>query len=294
MAPQFPQVLALVSLDERDAGVVSAVRALCAAGACERVYVLHVLERGRRLGLPGGLLGAASDRPPRPEALERLVADLDAELPKIEVVGMHTVGRAVEEVARLNEREGCDLVIIGRDAAQAGSGWGEHGLRILRLADAPVLVVPHGSRLALGRALVGMDLSEDAGDALRVTAGLAREVVPLAVVDRAGEGLDDDAYGGLCRALQERYLALARDRLGRQDVPALRIDDSSSPADALLAASTEPGTDLLVIGSRGLTPLAAVLLGSTAERLGGRCAGPLLVWRTKGRQKGVFQALFRR
>jgi nucleotide-binding universal stress UspA family protein len=48
-----------------------------------------------------------------------------------------------------------------------------------------------------------------------------------------------------------------------------------------------------VVGSRGLTPLAAVLLGSTAERLGGRCRQPLLVDRPKGAHHGLFTAILR-
>lgn len=296
MRRAFPQVLALLALDERDDAVLAAVRGLARVGACERVIVLHVQERSRRFGsIP--LLGASrsAEPPPRPPALDALVAELDHELPDVEVVGIHAVGRAVEEIARVNDREACDLVVIGRSTGEEGRpAWGEHGLRVLRLADAPVLVVPDGHPVKLDRAVVGMDLSADAMDALAIAAQLTHEVVPLAVVDRKAEGLDDAAYDELRAGLSARYSELATTRLDRPAIPPLHVVDAASPADALLAAAAEEATDLLVIGSRGLTPVAAVLLGSTAERLGGRCRVPLLVWRAKGRQQGLLGALFGR
>jgi nucleotide-binding universal stress UspA family protein len=65
--------------------------------------------------------------------------------------------------------------------------------------------------------------------------------------------------------------------------------ESTHPAEALLKASES--ADLLAVGSRGLTPLAAVLLGSTAEKLGARCPNPLLVYREAGTRRGLFSSL---
>jgi nucleotide-binding universal stress UspA family protein len=63
-----------------------------------------------------------------------------------------------------------------------------------------------------------------------------------------------------------------------------------SPADALLAAAE--GVDLLAVGSRGLSPLAAVFLGSTAERLAGKSPRPVLVVRRRGEARGLLGAIF--
>jgi nucleotide-binding universal stress UspA family protein len=286
MSRAFPQTIALVALDDRDDGVLAAVRGLGRRGATERIYVLHVREQGRRFS------GEHPAEAGRPAALDELVTHLDRELPRVEVVGIFAVGQPVEEIARVVEREDVDLVVLGRSEAEGGTAWGDHGLRVLRLSDCPVLVVPQGTTPAFANAMVGMDLSENAVAALVVTTGLCDATRALAVVDRASEGLDDEAYKGLVADTEARYAAALATSFGPASLPPLVVVDAASPTDALLgAAPADSGIDLLVVGSRGLTPLAAVLLGSTAERLGGRCAVPLLVWRRKGRQRGVWKAL---
>lgn len=280
--PAFPTLLVLCALDERDESAVAAVRALAARRLVERVVVVHVAERER------GLLGRAPVPAPRPPALDDRVARLATELHGVAVVGIHATGRPTEEIARIAEREEADLLVVGRTRAAAGrDAWGGHGIALLRTADCPVLLVPDGARLGFGRAVLGMDFSENAVEALERVAGFVEVVQPVAVVDPSAEGESDaEAREGV----QDAWRILLP-RFDRARLPPLRIVGSSEPADALLQAAD--GADLLVVGSRGLTPLAAVLLGSTAERLGGRTATPLLVYRNKGEHQGVFGALLR-
>lgn len=278
----FPTVLVLCALDERDDSALAAVRALADHRLVERVIVVHVSERER------GLLGRAPAEAPRPPALDDRVARLVTELRGVAVVGIHATGRPTEEIARIADREEADLVVVGRNRAAGGrDGWGGHGIALLRTADCPVLLVPDGARLAFGRAVLGMDFSENAVEALERVARFVEVVEPVAVVDPSAEGeTDDEAREGV-----EEAWRILLPRFDGADLPPLRIVGSSEPGDALLGASE--GADLLVVGSRGLTPLAAVLLGSTAERLGGRTSTPLLVYRKKGEHQGLFGALFR-
>jgi len=303
MSGPFTTVLGLLALDDRDHVVLDGLAALALQAGCERILLLHVHERTRRFGLASWLpAGASVASPTAPDELVSLLQERVSKLAEAvgaHVVGIQAAGRATEEVARVVEKEGVDLVVVGRSVAPSGgTGWGEHGLRVLRLADAPVLVIPDGAAPRFERIVVGMDLSEYAFDALAAAASLGGSVSALAVVDRAAEGLDDAAFFELEASLRDRYAALAGERLGGAEPPALEIVEQANPGDALLGWAEPAGAggmrraDLLVVGSRGLTPMAAVLLGSTAETLGGRADLPLLVWRRKGHQRGVFSALF--
>ena len=52
------------------------------------------------------------------------------------------------------------------------------------------------------------------------------------------------------------------------------------------------GGDTIVLGSRGLSPLARLLIGSSADRVAGRAEGPVLVVRRKGSTLSIFERLF--
>ncbi|MFN7146672.1 MAG: universal stress protein, partial [Myxococcota bacterium] len=160
------------------------------------------------------------------------------------------------------------------------------GRALLRAAACPVLVAPDGAPVpAFRRAAVGMDLSPAALDALALAGRLSEEVEALAVLSPEDAHAAADTVG---RAVRERFLAALAER-GLPEVP-LRTVVSGSPADALLAVVD--GVDLLVVGSRGLSPLAAVFLGSTAERLAARSPRPVLVVRRPGEARGLLGALF--
>ncbi len=271
----FRTILALLALPESghvgpDNAVLDAVVALARSFGPQggSVHLLHVRDRSRSF---------FSAPQPEPESLVTAALALHAHNLKAEgipAVARCRTGRLTEEVEHAVHELGVDLVVVGRP----GRGWGDHGLRVVRLSDAPVLVMPEGTRLRRGRAVIGMDFSANALRAHAVASGFFESVCPVAVVDPEGEQTDVDT---LRRHIEETWLSLA----GPNPV-ALRIEASPRPADALLAVARE--ADLLAVGSRGLTPLAAVLLGSTAEKLGARSPLPLLVYRDPGTRKGLF------
>lgn len=269
----FKNLLALVALGDAgpDLAVLEAVRTLASGfgPAGGRVHLLNVTERSR------GFFGQGGGPAPAPELLVATARALQAD--GIDATAVHVSGRLSEAVERVVHDEHVDLVIVGRPAR----GWGDHGLRVVRLSDAPVLVMPEGARLRRRKAVIGMDLSANALRAYAIARELFDEVVPIAVVDPEGEQADLDVLREQVRATWAK--------LAGAGAAELRVDASPKPAEALLAATT--GADLLAVGSRGLTPLAAVLLGSTAEKLGARCGHPLLVYRDPGTRKGLLQSL---
>jgi nucleotide-binding universal stress UspA family protein len=260
------RIVATLALDDRDDAVLAAVRALTARRATD-VTLLHVQARAGA-GIPDALAAAAA-RLGVP-ATTRVVAG--------------TVDHAAESVLL---EVGADLLVVGRSAAADGAAaWGPHGRALLRAAGCPVLVVPVGSVTAFGRAALGMDLSPSALDALVLARGLFDDVLAIAVL------APEDAAAGAAEviaSLEARFHAA----LAARGLPAAPLAGraGSSPADVLLALA--PEVDVLVVGSRGLSPLATVLLGSTAERLAGRNHGPVLVVRRRGDTRGLLGALFR-
>jgi nucleotide-binding universal stress UspA family protein len=65
-------------------------------------------------------------------------------------------------------------------------------------------------------------------------------------------------------------------------------------SDAVLQVAAELGADAVAVGSHGRTRLAAVLMGSTAERIAVRATLPVLLVRDKAERLGLLDSLVHR
>ena len=135
----------------------------------------------------------------------------------------------------------------------------------------------------MGDYVVGYDGSACAKEALRVAEGLAAAAgVGLVVVFgfeppamRAGGpvGYQKDAI----EAIGRERLAEAESALEGSSVPVEVLALPELPADALIDVAHERGAAMIVIGTRGETPLMGAILGSTAYKLLHRSPIPVVV-----------------
>ena len=110
------------------------------------------------------------------------------------------------------------------------------------------------------------DLGTAAAAALRVIT-----VFPAPAPSESPPGSPTSSYKLLQDSLREAVQGLPASLRAE---PRFRTD--GDPAD-LLAAESELGVDLMIIGSRGYGPLGAVFLGSVSEHLMRRAACPVIV-----------------
>jgi nucleotide-binding universal stress UspA family protein len=288
----FPTLLVMLALDSRDPSVLDAVVAGAGPLGATRVIVAHVFARDVA---PDFLGGAATD-PARPAALDAAIHALRDRLPWLEVTGLHAAGNPAEELARIARAEDVDLLILGRQPAEDGeSAWGPHGRSLLRSIACSALIVPRGATLAFDEAVVGLDFSHNATAALRAAAKLCGQVDALyqydpRVVD-ASRQTTADFEAELGTNAQRHFTENVLPEVGAARAPTLTIVAGTEPSRTLAAHAAGR---LLVVGSRGLSRLAALLLGSTAEGLAGRSEGPVLIIRAKGEALGVLEGLFHR
>jgi nucleotide-binding universal stress UspA family protein len=163
------------------------------------------------------------------------------------------VGKAPDllvERARLT-----DLVVLGlshRYAPQPVARLGSGLHSIVRRCPTPVLAVP-GPGLRLNRALLAYDGSPKANEALFVATYLSgRWDIELFMMTVMESG----------RATQDT-LTQAQDYLENHGVQATLIKGSGAIAEAILVAGKERGTDLIVMGGYGFSPIKELALGST-------------------------------
>jgi len=86
--------------------------------------------------------------------------------------------------------------------------------------------------------------------------------------------------------------------VSKHDHPELKcefiLDSGESSGRQLLEEAHKMDVDMIILGSRGRTKSAAILLGSTAEKLiEVNNSLPMIIFKKKGETMGFFDALFR-
>ena len=130
--------------------------------------------------------------------------------------------------------------------------------------------------------LAATDFSADAGNALRRAALLAKNrsepLEVLHVVSRPSlDALREWVPAGVAERLVEDARRLLEEAIASAAVPAKARVVVGEVVDEINAAGAH--ASLLVVGAHGLNPLRDAILGTTAERLVGRCTPPILVVR---------------
>jgi nucleotide-binding universal stress UspA family protein len=143
------------------------------------------------------------------------------------------------------------------------------GIRpLIQRCPTPLLAVP-GSASELDNAVLAYDGSLKAQEALFMAAYLAGFWgISLSVVTVVERG----------RATPET-LSAARQYLEAHGVQAEYVQASGSPADAVLQTAESQGSNLLITGSYGSSPLKEMIIGSTVDHLLRRADQPVLICR---------------
>ena len=197
-----------------------------------------------------------------------------------------------------------DLVVIGRHYGDRTETDEEALLprRVTRKATCSVLVLPENAPVKINRILVPVRDSECSANALDVACAIsaaAKASVTALNVFQVHPG-----YSRVGTSLEEHEALLdtaaqreCDDLLGRVDANTTTVqckcvpDLHGKPAPVILDEVTAGATDLVVIGARGRTGTAGVLLGKVTERLIRHSPVPVLSVKKKGECLGIIRAL---
>lgn len=290
----FPHVLVMLGLDHRDSAVLDALIVGAGALGVQTMHVCHVTNRDP---LSGPLAEVAGEQNvSRPVELDAAAERLRSALPEVALEVHHLIGPPEVVLSETVNRLDIDLVVMGRNPAVDGQpGWGSSRRKLLRLTTCSVLVVPQGTSFDLERVVCGMDFSDYAKAALGVACNIAKGVDavyqydPKAVSDgsKKQEAFREQVSNAAQRHLREKVLP----EVGCSGRPNLIVHPGGKVARVLIRYAGEAP---IVMGSRGLSPLAAMLLGSSADRVAGRALGPVLIVRKKGSVLGLLERLVHR
>ena len=201
--------------------------------------------------------------------------------------GVRTVTAQVAELADAVgaikdavEAHGADLVVMGTH----GHGGLKHAFlgsvaeRALRTVDRPILAVKEDRQTAsqpIEKILLAVDFSPHSDRAVEATAGLAARL-PASVdviyafdlprdynpyLSTFGVELEQKIEAAACERLER-----VRERLEKRGIRVGLHFRRGSPDAVIAEAARQIGCQLIVMGTRGMSGLSHVLLGSVAER----------------------------
>ncbi len=211
----------------------------------------------------------------------------------------------LREVLRAARDRELDLMIVGRRLPHDQMAAGSTFLRLARKAPCSVLVVPDRAIPHFGRALVLVDESERAREALGKAIALVRaggESNPQVIAQSVYTVNYGSRYAGLEYHEAVRNMErITRDRLE----PLSKVDTQGVKFELVLTCARDVGAaaydlasarrmDFIVMGSHGTATLPASLLGGVAERVLAGSPLPVLIVKRKGETVGFLSALLDR
>lgn len=260
------------------------------------IEMVHVVYYSRR----------APDDPRGPYEHERTLREhLPADLMPRVTLQIEPQG-AVEAMLRAARERELDLILAGRTLPASQLATGHAFNRLARKAPCSVMLIPEGAAVHLSRVLVPVDFSEHAKLALRAAVELAqasgepRPQILVQTVFNVGYGYSktgrtlEEAVREQEQIHQRRLEEFVRDVDFRGLTCELQCSSAEEPEAAIVQLAQARKVDLICVGSRGMTRMASVILGGTAERIVATAPMPVLIVKRKGETLGLLDLLLGR
>jgi nucleotide-binding universal stress UspA family protein len=281
MAPYRKALLAL-PLTDAGSGLIEYTALLCRLGVVHDVEVVHVVPEGTA-------------------ELGRIASEMEAAVGdrvQSNRVSYHVLeGDRTDKILQFSVERGTELVLLGHRRSR--NPRRSLARRLAMKAPCSVWLVPEGSRIALSSITAPVDLSEHSVDSLKEAISIAsiagvREITALhvyfeaEVVSYSGSELrahrkDENEVSRFVSEIDEKRIKVIPESI-----------EAPSVAHAIHHFSSERGADLIVMGTRGRSRAASVLLGSEAEQALIETSIPIIAVKHFGASRTLLQLLFDR
>lgn len=278
---QFQRLLVALDLTEMDEILIPYVLDLSRQLGIEKIYFMHVVKS---LELPEEVRKKYPELlAPVDEACKKQIhSELDKYFPKDTAVSYEidvVEGNASEIILKWARVKEVDLIVLGKKSDLKGSGV--RARKIAKLAHCSVVFVPEVFPPQLKKIVVPIDFSEDSKLALSVAKTMVEknqgaEIVCLNVYSvPTGYHYSGKSYEEFAGIMKENAQKDYQKFLGEikefdtQDITGDYVlnEGSKDIDEEIYHFVLKEKADAILIGSRGKTSAAHLLLGSNAEKL---------------------------
>lgn len=300
---QYKRILVCVDWPMQDLRMLAYVAGRARLAEAREVHFLHVTTAPPEAGDE-----TTAEAPAPPDdtlaALEALVIEHFKGHGQEQVFCHVLQGATLMEILRFAHEKDIDLILLGRHLGRAGEADDEALLarRVSRKATCSVLVLPEDSPPEAEMIIVPVRDSKCSSNALDVACGVAAvtgaSVTALNIFrvaagySRVGTTLEEHEALLEAAAQRECDRLLKRTDAHGVDVTSKCVPDlHGNPVPIILEMVSGGPPSAVVIGARGRTGAAGVLLGTVTEQLIRKCPVPVLAVKKKGECLGIVQAL---
>ncbi|MCS5491150.1 universal stress protein [Algoriphagus limi] len=300
----FPKIMIGLDLTEMDDILIEKTKIFLKFLGVEKCYFVHVAQN---LAIPDEVLRQYPDLlAPGDESIEALIEDKVKQhnFPEnIEIEIFAEEGdHPLETFLRWARIKNVDLIIMGRKDTLIGNGVLANG--VAKKAPCSVMLLQEKRPPGLPkRIMVPTDFSNhnhliyDFGE--RIADELGAELIPVHMYHvPAGYSKTGKSFEEFAEIMKNNAEHDYEKFVSQHNHPELKCDfvlnDGENPGDLIMNEAHKLDADMIIMGSRGRSKSAAVLLGSTAEKMiEANNSLPMIIFKKKGETLGFFEALLR-
>lgn len=270
----------------------------------DKCYFVHV---SKNLTIPQEILDKHPELlAPRDESIEAVIENKLKEFNfpdhiEIEIFAEEGADQ-LETFLRWSKIKDVDLIIMGRKETLEGSGSLAKGMS--KKAPCSIFMLQEKRAAELPKKImVPTDFSDHTemiyNFSERICDDLQAELVPVHLYEVPhGYSKTGKSFEEFSAIMKENSNKDFKKFLQKNNHRSLEchfvLNDGRDEGKLLLEEATKMGADMILLGSRGRTQSAAILLGSVAEKLVMvNNVLPMLIFKKKGETVGFFEALFR-
>jgi nucleotide-binding universal stress UspA family protein len=270
----------------------------------EKCYFVHV---SKNLAIPQEILEKYPDLvAPNDETIEKMMGEKlkQHSFPEhIEVEIFAEEGQSpLDTFLRWARIKDVDLIIMGRKETLKGSGALAHG--VANKAPCSILLFQEQRPVGMPRKImIPTDFSQhnhmiyEFGE--RISDHLGAQLLPIHIFEvPQGYSKTGKTYEEFAEIMKENAKNDFKKFVSKHDHPELEctmvLHDGENEGKLIMDIAKKIDADMIIMGSRGRTSSAAILLGSTAEKIiQANNSIPMMIFKKKGENMGFFEALFK-
>ncbi len=297
------RLLVALDLTEMDDVLIRYTSFMAKLYKTEKVYFFHVADN---YDLPEEVKKNYPDLlAPKDESIQKL---LEGKIEKewesgyeCEIAIELKEGNAIDQLLKWIDVKRVDMILMGRKDVSNGSGVMPQ--KVSKLAHASVMIIPEKSESKLSKIVIPLDFSKHSKLAMEAAINLEKasgaEIKALNAYyvpsgyHKAGKSREEFAEIMKNHAEADFKKFMKKNNFG-DAISCHYVLDEGSPADKIYEYAEKEKADLIVMGSKGRTGMASILLGSVTEKvINYQSHIPLAVIKNKDENMGFLKALLK-